>query len=1020
MRAFPKCLLSMSVALVVGLALRPRESAHDSPAGACPSRPDVARSLQATRFLPNQGQWDPQVRYAVLGETTGWVHDDGFTLRFARRGPRDDGPERRPRPEQIGGIVRTRFVGARTSSVESGEALPGAWNFLCGADPAHWREGIVARESVTLRGVLPGIDVRFRPRTGGGACEYDLELAAGADLSRFVARCEGAESLSIDAEGRLCLVVPTPDGSVVLRQEAPVAWQDGPAGRRPVHVAFRKVDANTYGFAADGLDPQLAATVDPGIVWSSYLGGGSSDSINDLVWRPGVGLWVAGWTGSLDFPTTTGAYRTTGSQDGFVARFAANGQTLTYGTYLGGSSVDEIRGIDLGTGLQPVVVGFTHSTDFPVTSGAYQANYAGASLVVDIGDAFVARLSATGAALVGATYLGGMFDEVAESVAVDPAGYACVAGWTSSGNFPTTPGSWQPALGGPLTLQTDGFIARIAPDARTAAYCTFAGGTLPDQLLDIAVDAATGEAVAVGWSVSANFPVTSLAYRTTNAGSLDMVAVRLNAAGSNAVWSTYLGGVHEDFLNCVTLASDGSVWVGGTSNSANFPTTPGAVQRTAGGGNDGVICHLSANGTTLLASTFHGGAGADQVRALATDGATVLAVGETTGGIPVTPSAAQPQFAGGGLDGFVAWYSQGLTSLDYATYVGGSLGDVLDSVAFDASGLAVIGGWSFSADFPVTANGYQTQLHGVEDGVLLEFDVLTDLGEGVDFGSSGGGVRYVGAGAQEVLDATATNQTSRTVHLDALRLLLAGAGTPSSLVQSIEVWRDDPNTTAERDELVGGPIAAPLLHAETSIPLQGVAVPAGGQVRLRVVVNLGAPPTTTAEVACATIDAGSFTLHAEGANGGPAVRVLGTGRLSGPSLVLGRRPGDLDGDALVTAWDLRRLCARLGDAESAADADGDLVLTIADADAARDALLGRPRLLANPTLLQRGQWATFRGVFPPEAVVEATLGGRAVALGTLTPRELLLRVDSAQPAGLQELRISIDGRSLFVGTVQVQ
>jgi len=1016
---------ALSLALLAALGpLRPGSSPATAPAADLLRPPhggvaSAARTVQAVRFLPNLGQWTREVAYGVLGETAGWVHGDGFTLRLARCAART-GRDPRAR-EQTGGIVRTRFRGtART--IEAGERLPGEYNFLRGADPAGWFHGIEACDSVTLRELLPGIDVVFRALPSGAAeiFAYDLLLAPGADLASFEARCEGVESLRVDELGQLRLCVPTPDGTVELVQRAPIAWQDLPGGRQPVRVTFRLLGGNRYGFAARGLDPAHAATIDPGVVWSTYLGGGRSDSINDLVWRQGSGIWVAGWAASLDFPTTTGAYRSTGGQDGFVARLGENGSTLVYGTYLGGALGDEVRGIGLGPGLQPTVVGFTRSLDFPVTAGALQPTFRGASLVIDLGDAFVARLDANGSSLLGGTYLGGLADEVAEAVAVDAGGNAYVAGWTMSPDFPTTPNVLQPLFGGPVT-QADGFVARIASNCASAVYSTFLGGNLPDQMTDLALDPATGQVVVVGWTVSANYPVSGTAYRTTNTGSVDMVVTRLAANAATAVFSTYFGGQEEDLAHCVAIAADGTVWVGGTSDSTNLPTTAGAPQRTAGGLDDGVVLRLSATGAQLPFATRFGGPGADQVRGIAVDGSDVLVVGETTGGIPVTPLAYQSSFAGGGLDGFVAHYTGSGAALAYASYFGGSNQDVLDSVVLGVGGLAVVGGWSFASDFPVTPGAFQTQLRGVEDGVLWKLDLLADLDGGIELGAAGGGgVRLVEAGEHEALAALLTNRTQRPLQVEALRLLVAGRGAAPAQVAGLSVFLDDPATPAQRDRRVAGPLPVLADDAETTMPLQDLWLEPGASATLRVVLDLLPGPGTTIECACALAEGSALSVRAAGAGAGPAVRVLGNGRVDGPVLVLGALPGDADGDGTISVFDLRRLCTQLGAPGLLHDVDGDGVATTDDVDYARAAMVGRPTLLGLPLAIARGGWFTLSGLFPAGGLVEATLGGRSLLLGRVTPREITLRVDPNQAPGMQGFTLAIDGRIVAVRPVQVQ
>ncbi len=996
----------------------PLHADREAPPPACAP----AAAVGTSRFVPNLGQWHESVRFAVLGDTVGWLHDDGFTLRLERRPVRSPSGSPESAPRSHGAVVRTRFAGAARECVAHGD-LPGRHHFLVGPVERH-RTGVAASRSVRLVDVHPGIDVVFGPlrESGCGPFAYDLELRPGADLAQFVATCDGVESLAIDAEGGLCLTLPTPEGPVELRHSAPIAWQDGPAGRRPLAVRFQLRGERAYGFVAPDLDPAAPATIDPGIVWSTLLGGGGTDSINDFVWRPGSGIWVAGWSGSLDFPTTAGAYQSSGGRDGFVARLSEDGSQIAYATYYGGSDNEEIRGLDLGPGETPTFAGFTHSANLPLTAGAVQPFYAGASFVLEVGDGFVARLSATGDQLLASTYLGGVLDDAIEDVVVDAAGDAYVAGWTSSPNFPTTAGAWRPSFIGPLNLQTDGFVACVAADGRSLRYSTYAGGSAPDQLRAIDLDPATGEVVAAGWASSADFPTTPTAYRTTSGGVVDMVALRLRANGSQAVFSTYLGGVDSDVAETVLLGADGSCWLGGFTRSPNFPTSAGAPQRTPGGLDDGAIVRLAANGQSLVFSTLLGGGGADIVRGLAVDGSDLVAVGETTGAFPVVPGALQATYGGGGLDAFFAHYTGLGAVLDHATYFGGQAQDVLARAALD-SGLCVLSGWTFSADHPVTAGALQTQLRGVEDGVLMQVDLIGDLGDGLEIVPVAGPepVRFVGAETAELLAVRARNRTGRDLWIDRVRVLIAGSGSGPSHLRDVAVHVDDPLTVDPYDQRVAGPLAVVGEDRELEIALGSVRVPRLGETLLRVAARIEpAANGATIEAACATVDASAWSVRAYGAGAGPQVRVFGDGRAVGAVLVAGALPGDRDGDGVRTVFDLRRQAANLGADAGPGDCDGDGVVTVVDLELTQHALLGRATAVVVPLAVVRGEWFTLRGVFPAGSAVDGTLGSRTLTPGRVTPREVTLRVDAAQPPGLQTLQVSIGGQLLAARDVLVQ
>lgn len=983
------------------------------------SRVAAAAAMQRLHFVPNVGQWHEAVRFAALGDTTGWLHDDGFSLRFERWRREESGRF----AEQVGCVVRTRFLGAAAPEFEPAGPLATRRHFFVGNDPARHRTDVPAYERLVMRGVLPGIDVAFRalPEGRRGPFEYDLLLAPGAELARFAARCEGVESLRIDADGRLCARLAGLADAPELVQEAPVAWQETPTGTRPLRVAFRLLAHDTYGFAADDLDPAFAAVVDPGVVWGTFLGGGSADSIAALAWQPGIGVWVGGITGSVDFPSTSGAFQAAGNTDGFVAMLADDGETLRFATYLGGSSTDEVRGMALGPGGEPTVVGITRSTNFPVTPGALCPHYSGGSLFLDVGDAFVTRLATTGALIQASTYLGGMFDDVAEAVAIDAAGNAVVVGWTSSHDFPISAGAAQSLLNGTPGAQSDAFLVRIAPGFQELVGGTFLGGVAIDQFLDVALDPATGDAIACGWSQSADFPVTPGSVSSVFGGQVDAVVVRINSAASALLFSTYLGGSGSDFGLTVHRDRQGYLWVGGSTSSSDFPTTAGAPMGFPGGGIDGFVVRLAPNGQSIDYATYLGGPGSDKVRGIATWPGGVVVVGEASDGFPLTPDAQQPVHSGGVLDGFVLRLdaNSGTYDLGYGTLLGGASQDVFKDVAISDNGIAVIAGWTFSSDMPIEPSGYQDTLLGVQCGVVIKFDLLADLGEGLRVTAEGGGVeRGVGDGERELLGATLENLTDRELHVDAVRLLVGGAGDARARLSAVRCFWD---RDGQDPLLVAGPAVVVADDGELVLSLQGASLPAFGTVRLRVVGVVAADPAGfSAEIAAAIVGVGSWTLRAAGGGLGPAVRVQAPGRAVGSVLVLGELPGDVDRDGVRSVVDVRRQVSQLGAVDRAVDADGDGIITPADVDATREALLGRAVVFGAPAALVRGGFCTLRGSFPAGIAVQATLGGLALPIGTVTPREAIVFVPTDHPSGLQELRVLAGGRVVRSALVDVQ
>jgi hypothetical protein len=222
------------------------------------------------------------------------------------------------------------------------------------------------------------------------------------------------------------------------------------------------------------------------------------------------------------------------------------------------------------------ITGSTSSSNFPTTPGAFQRS-SGSRW-----NAFVARLNAGGSALVYSTYLGGSSYDFGSGIGLDGVGNAYVTGSTSSSNFPTTPGALQTTPGG--GGYHDAFVTKLNAGGSALVYSTYLGGSNDDEASAIAVDGA-GNAYVTGHTYSRDFPTTPGAFQRSNGGGpWDAFVARLNAGGSALVYSTYLGGNDRDEGFGIAVDAIGNAYVVGSTYSSNFPTTPGALQRTYGGG----------------------------------------------------------------------------------------------------------------------------------------------------------------------------------------------------------------------------------------------------------------------------------------------------------------------------------------------------------------------------------------------------------------------------------------------------
>src|SRR5437870_9537653 len=447
------------------------------------------RNRRPVEFIENRGQWDPRVKFIARdGSITAGIEQSTLRLRLDAQPAAD---------------VSLTFEGGSTDARPAGEGKrPTRYNFYIGNDATSWRSNVSAYSAIVYRRMYDGVDVRLHERAG--QLEYELRLEPGADLDHVVIRADGASDLRMGNDGSL--VLQTPNGS--LEQSAPTSWEELPDGRtRLVDSRFRHIDGQRYGFEVDRRDRTLPLVIDPGLVWSTFLGGSGADFVGPaVVARDGTGdVLVGGTMASPDFPLFSDPSFAPGTQvPAFVARLDSTGSLLRYATFIGGWHAQIVhRGLAVDAAGNAVLVGQTFSPDFPTTAGAFDR--------VGVNkDAFVVRLNSAGG-LIFSTFLGGSGEDDAYAVAYDPAGNIVVGGTTVSRDFPTTPGAFRttyntpnaPADGG---AEGDMFVARLTPDGTSLTYGTFLGGPQSDVLEDLVVDS-NGFVTVCGWVTGNNVQV---------------------------------------------------------------------------------------------------------------------------------------------------------------------------------------------------------------------------------------------------------------------------------------------------------------------------------------------------------------------------------------------------------------------------------------------------------------------------------------------------------------------------------
>lgn len=308
------------------------------------------------------------------------------------------------------------------------------------------------------------------------------------------------------------------------------------------------------------------------IIYSTFLGGSGVDIGNAIAVDALGEAVIVGDTTSKNLPVTAGVFQRTsaGGQDVFVARLAANGASLSFLTYFGGSGTDHGAAVQIDPAGPIVIGGGTTSTNLP-TLLAFQSHSGGGQ------DGFVAKFNSNATGLVFSTYLGGSggspgFPEQVNGLIIGPSKNIVAAGITSSSNFPTTASTVQPVFGGG---QTDGFVTKLNGTTGAMMVSTFLGGTLNDGINAIAQDQ-LGRLYVTGFTISIDFPVTRPVQSASAggaAGSMDAFVATLNSGLTLETFGTYLGGSGSDNGNAIAVDAMTSIIVAGETGSPDFPVS---------------------------------------------------------------------------------------------------------------------------------------------------------------------------------------------------------------------------------------------------------------------------------------------------------------------------------------------------------------------------------------------------------------------------------------------------------------
>lgn len=641
--------------------------------------------------------------------------------------------------------IALRFDGADPRArIQAEDQLKSKTNLFLGNDPSKWRQGVANYGRLRVPGLYPGVDLVYY----GNAreLEYDLRIAPGADPGQIRLRFTGAHA-SVDRAGNLV---------ADLMQKRPVAYQlDANGSRTPVKARYHRNRDGSYGFAVGNYDPRRELVIDPVLTFSTYFSGSHTDIAYAITHDQNGLIYVAGTTDSIDFPLAGNPTQATpgGNGDVWVAQINPNvpvGDGFLFTTYVGGSSTENFGGLAVSPKGDIYLSGSTESTDFPVTSGAYQGSLTNAPNT----NAFVVWINSS-QSLAYSSYLGGSSQDIGNGIAVDTQGRMWITGGTQSNNFPTVAAFESSFVG-----DQDMFIAGFDPSqsgTNSLVYSSYLGGTNWDTGRGIAV-ASDGTLWIAGGTYSYDIPVQN-PYQANNhtGGDAYIAHIDPTMGSSGLLYATFLGGSRLEEARNIVLDPSGPVIVSGYTVSPDFPVTSNAYQQTYGGNTDAFISILNPANTSnpsaqLVYSTYFGGANADVPFDLKRDssGTLYLSGMTTSSGLPATTGALQSAYDGT-LDVFVLRLDPsqaGAAGIDYFTYLGSDGLQVGYGVDYDSSGNVYVVGSTSGPIFDALGGAAKTSASGKTDAFVAGFPICS-------FSLSLNSQQFPGAGGTGTINITA-------------------------------------------------------------------------------------------------------------------------------------------------------------------------------------------------------------------------------------------------------------------------
>jgi hypothetical protein len=473
-----------------------------------------------------------------------------------------------------------------------------------------------------------------------------------------------------------------------------------------------------------------AQTKHNAVIYASYFGdSGEQDNVYIATDKEG-NVIIAGHSYGTDMITKSLLQSgNKGAPDGFIAKFNPDMTAVIFSTYLGGSDYDEIKAVAVDDAGNIYITGGTTSSDFPVTQNALMK-----SIHTGGFDTFLTKLSPAGQILY-STFIGGSSYDFGMGISVIDTSIVCLAGSTSSADFPAAEGSVITVKGG-----YDVFIIKLDLTQDTIIFSKVIGGSANDNVFDIKTDK-SGYIYTSGFTFSNDFPVFNAANSVYHRNQ-DGFIIKLDANGA-MIYSRLIGGSGNDAIVSVDVNDLGEVYFFGSSNSSGLPCTSNAFNTNIIGDYDVIFGKLSSAGDSILYLSYFGGTGRDDAydngnnniyhdgRIGYLNNETIVITGSTmSSNFPITTNAYDRSIAS--YDGFVSVLNIASKEVLYSTFLGGSGSEEVDGINISNDSTIFISGITSSSNFPVSQSAFRKTSFGGSNDALFARLILHSSITGVD------------------------------------------------------------------------------------------------------------------------------------------------------------------------------------------------------------------------------------------------------------------------------------------------